>query len=170
MVWDTYPSSSLLIWSQNPMMYSQSSCLLDGLVALSSARERKYVTKQAKRNSIKSHAFPRERRLTSIANYKKKERSWHMLPLVRGKGVSKLMHPNIQQESQLSKKQMPNVKYSETCFFHIVNESTRESIWADSASLYLKCSFYLAITINSLKAKPSNFLHRKLFLYSLGVL
>lgn len=30
-----YPSSSLLIWSQNPIIYSQSSCLLEGLVALS---------------------------------------------------------------------------------------------------------------------------------------
>lgn len=85
MVWDTYPSSSLLIWSQNPMMYSQSSCLLDGLVALSSARERKYVTKQAKRNSIKSHAFPRERRLTSIANYKKEEKLTHAVS-GQGKG------------------------------------------------------------------------------------
>lgn len=35
----TYPSSSLLIWSQKPMMYSQSSCLLVGWVALS-VRER----------------------------------------------------------------------------------------------------------------------------------
>lgn len=31
----TYPSSSLLIWSQKPMMYSQSSCLFVGWVALS---------------------------------------------------------------------------------------------------------------------------------------
>lgn len=30
-----YPSSSLLIWSQNPIIYSQSSRLLDGLLALS---------------------------------------------------------------------------------------------------------------------------------------
>lgn len=31
----TYPSSSLFIWSQKPMMYSQSSCLFVGWVALS---------------------------------------------------------------------------------------------------------------------------------------
>lgn len=31
----TYPSSSLLIWSQKPMIYSQSSCLFVGWVALS---------------------------------------------------------------------------------------------------------------------------------------
>lgn len=49
--WDTYPSSSLLIWSQNPMMYSQSSCLLDGLVALSLARERERITNQEKKQS-----------------------------------------------------------------------------------------------------------------------
>lgn len=30
-----YPSSSLLTWSQNAIIYSQSSCLLEGLVALS---------------------------------------------------------------------------------------------------------------------------------------
>lgn len=32
---ETHPSSSLLIWSQKPMMYSQSSWRLEGLVALS---------------------------------------------------------------------------------------------------------------------------------------
>lgn len=34
-----YPSSSLLIWSQNPNINSQSSCLLEGLVALSEKRD-----------------------------------------------------------------------------------------------------------------------------------
>lgn len=54
-VWDTHPSSSLLIWSQNPMMYSQSSCLLDGLVALSLAREREHITNQEKKQHKRSH-------------------------------------------------------------------------------------------------------------------
>lgn len=37
----TYPSNSLLIWSQKPMMYSQSSCLFVGWVALSIVRSNK---------------------------------------------------------------------------------------------------------------------------------
>lgn len=40
----TYPSSSLLIWSQNPMMYSHSSCLFDGLVALSNEKNQTNIT------------------------------------------------------------------------------------------------------------------------------
>lgn len=34
-MWPIYPSSSLLTWSQKPIIYSQSSCLLEGFVALS---------------------------------------------------------------------------------------------------------------------------------------
>lgn len=50
------------------MIYSQSSCLLDGLVALSLAREREDVTAQEKRSSVKGHALPREKPLTSVTN------------------------------------------------------------------------------------------------------
>lgn len=71
-VQDTYPSSSLLIWSQNPMMYSQSSCLLDGLVALSLAREREDVTAQANRNSIKGRSF-----------HFLEKNLWHPLPTIK---------------------------------------------------------------------------------------
>lgn len=85
-VWDTHPSSSLLIWSQNPMIYSQSSCLLDGLVALSLAREREHVINQEKKQ-YKSHTFPREKHLTSIASSDKGERSPHMVCLFRKKRV-----------------------------------------------------------------------------------
>lgn len=35
---ERYPSSSLLTWSQKPMMYSQSSCLFVGCVALSDTK------------------------------------------------------------------------------------------------------------------------------------
>lgn len=38
-----YPSSSLLIWSQKPMMYSQSSCLFVGWVALSDTETHEWL-------------------------------------------------------------------------------------------------------------------------------
>lgn len=70
------------------MMYSQSSCLLDGLVALSLVREREHITFNilSKRNSIKGHAFPREKHLTSVANYKKRRKKFTHGMSVQGKG------------------------------------------------------------------------------------
>lgn len=47
----TYPSSSLLIWSQNPIIYSQSSCLLDGLVALSEKKKAQILMNSSSENT-----------------------------------------------------------------------------------------------------------------------
>lgn len=41
----SYPSNSLLIWSQKPMMYSQSSCLFVGWVALSDTETHEWLTR-----------------------------------------------------------------------------------------------------------------------------
>lgn len=54
---DTHPSSSLLIWSQKPMMYSQSSCLLVGWVALSVKYEKTF-TFRLEPNLPRRHSLP----------------------------------------------------------------------------------------------------------------
>lgn len=85
------------------MIYSQSSCLLDGLVALSLAREREDVTAQEKRNSVKGHALSREKPLTFVTNYKMKTESSHMLLPFRRNDTSKLRHPNNHRKSDFQK-------------------------------------------------------------------
>lgn len=51
-----YPSSSLLIWSQKPMMYSQSSCLFVGWVALSDTETHEWLTR-IMRYSLQNELF-----------------------------------------------------------------------------------------------------------------
>lgn len=46
----------------------------------------------------------------------------------------------------------------------------RIKYFSSVSSAWNAVSFHLAVTLNSLKVKPSHFLHMKLFLYSLGIL
>lgn len=55
-MWPLYPSSSLLTWSQKPIIYSQSSCLLEGFVALSE-KEKDILPKDTGKKKKKKEAI-----------------------------------------------------------------------------------------------------------------
>lgn len=79
----------------------------------------------SKRNSIKCHALPREKHLTSIATIKK-EKEVHTWYACSGKRVCPSWDIQISSKNHcFPKKQVPNLKYLETCYFHTLNESTR---------------------------------------------